>query len=315
MPKIITVTLNTAIDHCLTIATLTPDDALFAEDSQEFAAGKGINVAKALDSLDCPSRVMGWVGQQHQSLFASLHSPTLHTQFLTVAGKTRNNLTLRTLNPTQEIHIRTQGYTVSHNDCTRFQALLQQQLEANDLVILSGSLPPGCPAEFYAELIDLCHRHHAVTLLDSSGPSLAAGLRAKPEYLKPNLSELETLVGERLPDIPSIIQASQALLHSGIRQIIVSLGAKGVVLIDQEHSIHAYIAVEAIPLSTVGCGDALVAGWAYALLHPQPDVEPFKFALCCATANLWSLEPGRLDRQQVHAYLPQVRACNYPTTQ
>ena len=313
MPKIITVTLNTAIDHCLTLATLNSSDALLAEDSQEFAAGKGINVAKALASLGCTSQALGWVGQQHHSLFESLHSPTLQTQFLSIAGKTRSNLTLRALNPAQEIHIRTQGYSVNLNDCTRFLELLQQRLEPDDLVILSGSLPPGCPEDFYAALIHVCHQQQAVTLLDSSGRCLAEGIPAKPDYLKPNLSELETLVGERLPDIPSIIQASQALLHAGIRQIIVSLGAEGILHVTREHSLHAYIAVATTPVSTIGCGDALVAGWAYAMLHPQPEVDPVKFALCCATANLWTLEPGRLERHKVQSYLAQVRACAYPT--
>lgn len=313
MPKIITVTANTAIDLNICVDNLHSADNMIAQSCEAYAAGKGINVAKALESLACPTIAMGFVGQQSQSLFSDLKSALLHPEFIIVPGRTRTNLTLRELNPNKETHIRTAGFGVTNADSTKLRQQLQDTIQKDDLIIFSGSLPSGCSDLFYADLINLCKQQRAITLLDSSGKSLAAGIQARPEVIKPNQSELEELVGTLLPDTQSIIEAARNLIAAGIKLVAVSRGKLGVTIVTADTAISAHIKPDISNCnSTIGCGDAMVAGLAYAMLNKLEYEEMIKFSLSCATANLFSAEPGRFSKTLMEDYKSQVIINNHP---
>lgn len=295
--KIITVTAHTAIDYVIEIGQLTLGETLLAKHNAEYPSGKGINVAKAISSLNCEVYALGIVGQNSLSLFNALKTDLLQTDYIKVEGQTRTNLTLYDVSCQQETHIRTSGFTVTTQDCQQLIAKINDLLNANDILILSGSLPKGAPVNLYATLINIGHQKSAITFLDSSGESLREGLKAKPDWIKPNHQELAELTGRTLTNEQEIVHAAYQLIQQGCQRIVVSRGRQGLLMVvDNNNVLKAY--VNHIPgtiISSIGCGDALVGGLAVAALHQYPITEALKLSLNCATANLFSAEPGRFD--------------------
>lgn len=306
MAKIITITCHTALDYRIEIDQLIPGKTISADHSVCFAGGKGTNVAKAVVALGIPAHLLGFVGKLSSNSFSVLSNELLTTDYNFVEGVTRTNLTLN--DSTSETHIRTRGYSVTQVDCQSLLERLDKCLTANDIVIISGSLPLGAPDDFLQTLINFCHRRSVWSVLDSSGAGLQFGLQAQPSLCKPNLDELVAISGKPLTTTQSIIDAGKALVDSGCSMVIVSRGEKGVIAInDQEILIASIKAINAPILGAVGCGDALVAGIAMAKLQDMGFDEMVCLGVACATANLATPEPGIIEPEQVEFYKSQVQ--------
>jgi 1-phosphofructokinase len=308
MSKIITVTANTAIDLLIEVDGLGYQDNLLAKQSSQFACGKGINVAKAVESLGYPVTCLGFAGHHSIGLFDELNSDLLYADLIAVEGKTRTNITLIDQAAGRETHIRTSGYQVTPRDCAQLIERIEHYANAGDKVIFSGSLPAGAPNDFYRILIDICRRKSVITLLDSSGKSLAEGIKAGPDLIKPNLQELEELTGFRLTTDRDVLAAARSLLGLGVSQICVSLGDKGVIAVDKAGAFAAFVNHgPAETMTQIGCGDALVAGLAVGMRRRLPWEDCVRWGIACGTANLYSPEPGRFDKNRAHEISRQIR--------
>lgn len=307
MPKIITVTANTAIDLVITTQNLALGDTAMAKNSLEFAAGKGINVAKTLASLQHPAIALGFVGQQSLAAFTALNSPFLQTDFTAVSGKTRTNITLHDQPSGQETHIRTTGYSVTDLNCQHLIAQLNAYVQTDDIVILSGSLPTGAPIDFYKTLITLCHTQGARTFLDSSGEALKTAIAAQPYLIKPNHHELAELIGYPLKNDVAIIQAAHQIIDQGVHCVVVSRGRQGAIAVTAHQALNATIMQDIHPvINSIGCGDAMTGGLALATLQHQPLSATLTFAIACGTANLFTPEPGQFDQSCLNTLYPHI---------
>jgi 1-phosphofructokinase len=308
MAKIITVTANTAIDLLIEVDGLGHQDNLLAKQSSQFACGKGINVAKAAESLGYPVTCLGFAGRQSIGLFDELNSDLLYADLIPVEGKTRTNITLIDQACGRETHIRTAGYEATPKDCALMTEKIKNAVKAGDIVIFSGSLPAGAPEDFYRTLLGICRRKSAVTLLDSSGRSLAEGIKAGPDLIKPNLQELEELIGATLTNDRDVLAAARSLLGGqSVSRICVSLGGKGVLAVDKAGALA--LRLDRRPAETVtriGCGDAVVAGLAVGMLRRLPWEDCVRLGVACGTANLYSPEPGRFDKDKAREISRQV---------
>jgi 1-phosphofructokinase len=300
MPKIITVTANTAIDLFIEVEGLTASDNILAESSIDFACGKGVNVAKAIESLDFPVSCLGFAGNQSIAVFNAINTGLLQVDLTEVTGKTRTNITLFDSADDKETHIRTTGFTVTDADCQKLIEKIDASAEAGDIVILSGSLPPGAPGNLYQTIIELCHCKAVIPFLDASGTGLMSGIKAKPYLIKPNQQELEDIIGRTLPNEQSIVNAARAIIDQGVQWVYVSRGGKGAIAVSECVALSAY--VDNLPgnvVSKIGCGDAMVAGLAVATLKGLDLNETLKLGIACGTANLFSREPGRFDKHKL----------------
>jgi 1-phosphofructokinase len=308
MAKIITITTNTAIDLFITLEGLGVKETIQANSSQEFACGKGVNVARGLASLSQPVMCLGFIGKQSQTQFQALNSKFIHTDFIAVEGKTRTNLTLFDTASNKETHIRTAGFKVSQQDCEALCMKLKTLLKSGDILVLSGSLPPGTGAELYRRLIAVCRQQQAVVLLDSNGEGLQQVLSAKPWLIKPNQQELEALVGVPLKSEQDMIAASRSIIALGIEWVCVSCGERGVIAVNGRQAWAANVThVPGAVQTHVGCGDALVAGLAYAKLHDGDTEQMLAQGVCCAVANLFSKEPGAFNAIDVDRIRPLLQ--------
>lgn len=309
MSKIITVTANTAIDYSIQVNGLALGDNVRADRCVEFASGKGINVAKAVESLQCPVYALGFVGRQSLNPFNELKSDLLHVDLTAIEGKTRTNITLFDSASAQETHIRTSGFSVTETDCQKLIDRIDAHAWKGDVVVLSGSLPAGARQDLYQTIIELCHKKSAIPFLDSSGESLKQGLKARPYLVKPNQQELEEVAGKTLHDEKAIVEAARAIIADGVSMVVVSRGEKGVIAAFGRSVQSLWVEAPFGEIaSKIGCGDAMVAGLAVAKAKSYEALASLELGVACGTANLFSLEPGRLDRE--HAEKIKSRVIN-----
>ena len=308
MSKIITVTANTAIDYSIRVKKLVLGDNIVAASSSEFASGKGINVAKAIETLNCPAYALGFVGRQSLNLFNDIKSELLHVDYTVVDGKTRTNITLLDASDAQETHIRTAGLSVTETDCQKLIDRIDAHAWKGDIVVLSGSLPVGSSPDLYRIIIELCHKKSAIPFLDSSGETLIQGLKAKPYLIKPNQQELEEVVGRTLNDERDIVAAAREIIAQGIFTVIVSLGEKGAIAVSDREALAVTAGTKHDGVvSKIGCGDAMVAGLAVAQERGYKLLDSLRLGMACATANLFSIEPGRFEYDCAEKICHRVR--------
>lgn len=307
MAKLMTVTANTAIDLLLEVESFALGETLSASRSAEFACGKGINVAKAIESQGSEVLCLGFAGARSVDAFHALQTERLTTDLTVVSGKTRTNITLHDSASGRETHIRTAGFSVTEDDCRRLCETVESHAEPGAIVIISGSLPPGAPNDFYCSLIKVCRERGVTTFLDASGSGLSLGIEAKPDAIKPNQQELEALLGKSLPDERSIAEAAKELVGQGIQRVYVSRGEHGCIAVGENMAVSAYLntAPERI-VSRVGCGDALVAGLAVAAEQGLDAEAALKLGVACGTANLFAPEPGRFELARLNSIASRV---------
>jgi 1-phosphofructokinase len=257
---IITVTPNPSVDWTLEIPTLTRGlvHRLIAEHQEP--SGKGVNVTRALTVNGVRSvAVLPVGGTEGAELEALLAAEQVSYRAVSVTGSIRVNISLTEPNGTAT-KINALGPTLSAEETQRLLAVAADASGDAAWVLGSGSLPGGVGETFYARLGEAARRCGARFALDSSGAPLLAGLRARPDVIKPNTEELAQAVGRPLATFGDTVAAARELGQLGAATVVVSMGSDGALLVDEEGVLHAEASV-ASPRSTVGAGDALLAGY------------------------------------------------------
>lgn len=261
---VLTVTLNAAIDKRYELPNVALGRVQRVNRVVATAGGKGLNVARA--AMLCGQQVVatGFVGGYAGEFVTSqVRAMGVAEEFIRVAGETRT-----CINIVDEAGASTEflepGVRVTAADLaelsTRFAALVDHA----DVVTLSGSAPPGCPAGVYVPLIRAAAAAGRPVILDTSGELLAAGIAAGPAVVKPNRDELAALVGTPVAEPPSVIGAARELCGQGVGWVVVSLGAAGAIAVSGDRAVRVR-APQVVARNTVGCGDVLVAGLAAGL--------------------------------------------------
>jgi 1-phosphofructokinase family hexose kinase len=273
---------------------------------QEDAGGKGINVSRVLRSFGYPTIALGFLGGATGRLLGrALAGLAVESDFTEVPGESRTNLTLT--DGTHEIKVNAPGPRVPPEAADALLAHVRRRARASAAVVLSGSLPPGVPESFYADLIRVIREEGARPVLDTDGPALARGVAAGPYLIKPNRREAESLLGI-FPDTDHAHrEAVRRLSENAIATVCISLGAEGAVLACNGAVWRAE--VDPVPiLSTVGSGDALLACLLMALLSgTAPDTAlAFGTAAGLASATLPGSRlcaPADVERMQRHVHV------------
>lgn len=307
----VTITLNPAIDQTVRLARLQPGHVHRARSSRDDAGGKGINVAACLADWGVPTTALGVLGDGNDGVFRTLFSARgIADGCVRVPGRTRTNIKLVEEDSSETTDINLPGLPLGSADLDAVSRALADLLAPDLPVVLSGSLPSGLPADAWARLQAQAGAAGARVLLDTSGDALVAALGgmqgALPYAAKPNRHELETWVGRPLPDRSALRLAGQRLIERGVALVAISMGTDGALFIDRSGALVARPARLAQG-SSVGAGDAMVAGIAAALLEPA-----FNLANCARLATAFSmsrLESGdarRLDPAQVRDWTGDV---------
>ncbi len=307
----VTVTLNPAIDQTVRLARLQPGAVHRAAGVRNDAGGKGINVAACLADWGVPTAAFGVLGAANAGVFEALFRERgIADHCLRADGDTRTNIKLVEDERGETTDINLPGLTL---DAARLQdvaARLAPLLRPGLPVVLSGSLPAGVADDAWARLQAQATAAGARVLLDTSGAPLAAALAAAagalPYAVKPNRHELEAWTGTELVERGALLDAARALLARGIGLVVISMGTEGALFVDADAALVARPPRLARG-SSVGAGDAMVAGLAAALLEPATGLDACaRLATAFSMSRLESGDARRLDPAQVRALAPTV---------
>jgi 1-phosphofructokinase family hexose kinase len=237
---------------------------------------------------------------------AALAGKQIQPQFLAVEGRTRENITL--LDPVHhtETHVRDAGLPVSAEDTERMLKKLNLLSGPGRLVIFSGSLPPGLEPGRFREMVEVVLGVSARVGLDVPGEALAELADLPAWVIKPNAEELAALAGGAMDSDARILEAG-CRLSRRIRVVIVSRGEAGGYAFVDGSALMGQVDVDpARVVSTVGCGDALLAGFVAAQMRGDDVRASYRFALAVASAAAVTAVPGRFSLEEVADFLPRA---------
>ena len=263
--------------------------------TREAPAGKAVNVAKVLRALGEQPLVMGFLGGDRglyiRDRLAALGVPA---DFHEVASRTRECVTV--LDEAGETHAELveESGSATADDYAALLASVKLQLASARAVVMSGTLAPGGPADFYAQVARLAHATGALTVVDAQGTPLTAALAESPGLVKPNRTELAATLGHALPDEQSVLAAMRELLERGARRVVVTSGAGPVLAAEGTSTWH--ITPPGVRVANpIGSGDAFTAGVVARLLRGDDLGEACRWGAATGAANALTLMPGELD--------------------
>ncbi|MCS6845270.1 MAG: 1-phosphofructokinase [Caldilineales bacterium] len=279
-----TVTLNPAVDRELTVPELRLDTVLRATAWRVDYGGKGFNVARMLQALGTPAVALALAGgYSGRLLYDGLRSLGIAAEFIWTEGETRTNVSIVSQADGRHIKVNEPGPVLDPAVVEMVLGRVTELARPGDWWVLAGSLPPGLPAETYARLIERIHEAGGRAVLDTSGPALAHGCRARPYLVKPNAEELQQLTGLPVATADEVVRAAQAVQAEGVAHVVVSLGKAGAVALSgagawlaRSPSIHQ--------MNPVGAGDAMVAGLVWALNRGEDLGEALRWGVACGAA-------------------------------
>ena len=306
---VVAVGLNPTIDRTITVPGFAIGATLKAESVRTLASGKGANVAAMLHQLGVPVRFVGMVGEEEVHLYRE-RLAGVPCDIVEVADRTRMDTTIivpasSADEERSETHIREPGFDVSDADVDHAVAMILDAAEPGDLVVMSGSLPPGASQDVYAGIIGECRQRGVETLLDTSGAPLVSGVAAAPTYLKPNQEELADLVSQDTVDSTRIVGAARELIQRGTRAVAVTLGGEGALLVERGTAWRGRAPAPEV-VNTVGSGDAFASGWIAARLAGEPPMSQLQRALALGAAN--AMSHGACVVEEEHIRLMRDRA-------
>jgi len=258
--RVATVTLNPAIDQTIWIDGFQLNAVNRARFMQIEASGKGVNVASFLADNGIATVATGYLGQDNANLFEQFFvSKRIEDRFVRIPGRTRINVKIVDAVNQHSTDLNLPGLTPPEEALATLLEVLEQLIASCAWFVLAGSLPPGASTTSYATIITHLKRHGKRVVLDTSGEALRKGVQAGPTIVKPNIDELQYLAGRTLTSETDIQQSAQYLLNEDTRLVVVSMGERGAMFVNQDTTLLAVPPTMSVT-RTAGAGDAMVAG-------------------------------------------------------
>lgn len=296
MDKILTVTLNPAVDKTYTTQSLKVGHVNRMRTALNIAGGKGVNVTKILRQYGCEVAATGFLGgYTGHFIEEELLRRGAECHFVHVTGETRCNMNILA-DDGYVTEILEPGPQVSEREKALFLKQYELLLAECRLAVISGSVAGGIEDDIYERLVVTAQDKKVPVYLDSSGESMRKGLLAKPCFIKPNWKELEYLVGHKIADREEIIEAASRLHREGIAKVVVSMGSKGLISVTDCGILYAR-AGDIKAVNTVGSGDSVVASYAMAEIWGESDEEAILRACAISAANVTTVESACIPMQ------------------
>lgn len=303
-------TLNPSIDRSYVLDDFVTGKVQRAKSVIATAGGKGLNVSRVANCLGGKVCCLGFLGDfTGDFIKKEIEAEGLINRFTPIHGTTRICMNFRDRNGVST-EVLENGPEIMPDEMKQFEQELQNVLKDTKILVASGSLAQGLPKDYYGKIARICTEHSIKFILDSSGESLFLAIKDKPFLIKPNEEELEYITGMPVKTDEDVFLASSKVLEMGAENVCVSLGKQGMMLNGSLGRFLVHIpTVEAV--NTVGCGDSLVAGLAYALNEDYNILQMLKFANGCGISNALHKGVGQIDPVQVDTFAKQVTVTSY----
>jgi 1-phosphofructokinase len=313
----ICVSLNPAIDKRVEIAALIRGHVIRARAARNLPGGKSTHVAMVLRTLgELPQWVGPCGGPTGAGLIAGLSALGIDAYPCLTEQHTRTNFEVIEDDGTVT-EILEPGSAPSSAEFAELEKTCGHLFgkSKDTSVIFSGSLPGGAPPGTYALLLALAHKSDCRTFLDVSGEPLRIALGTRPHFVKPNREEAAELLGGKIDSLSSAIAGIKKLIGLGARSAAISMGSEGLLYCPGESSSILFApGISLQPKSTVGCGDAAMAGFARAIASNSSPDEALRLAAACASANCLAASPGAAKLDDIQKALSHVQVQAIPYT-
>ena len=299
---IYTVTFNPAIDYTVKLSSLRPG-ALNRNLSEEYLfGGKGINVSGMLQNLGEASVALGFIaGFTGEGLEKGLQQQGIVTRFIRVAeGMTRINVKVKAQ---EETEINGIGPTITQEDMQTLYGLLDD-LQAQDTLVLSGSIPGCLPDDTYEKIMEYLQHRDIRMVVDATGKLLVNVLKYRPFLIKPNNHELGEIFGEEPQTDAQIIECAQKLQEMGGRNILVSMAGDGALLLDETGKIHRMGCPKGKLVNSVAAGDSMVAGFLAGYQQTGDYGYALKLGTAAGSATAFSIGLG--EKELINELMKQL---------
>ena len=296
---IYTVTLNPSIDYVVHIDKLVSGVTNRTISEEYYFGGKGINVSHVLAELDLDNTALGFIaGFTGEAIEKGTEHPRITTDFIRLReGVSRINVKIKS---DEETEINGQG---PHIDDEALAAFMEKTdgIKAGDTLILSGSIPKTMPDDVYERILERLKDREVRIVVDATKKLLVNSLKYRPFLIKPNRQEISEMFGVEVKDEETTLFYARKLQEMGARNVLVSLGGDGAMLLDEFGRVHRASAVKGKVVNTVGSGDSMVAGFLAGYLTKKDYAYALLLGTACGGATAFL--PGLATREKIEELL------------
>ncbi|MDD2591663.1 MAG: 1-phosphofructokinase family hexose kinase [Erysipelotrichaceae bacterium] len=298
---IYTVTLNPALDYHIKIDQLKIDHLNIINDASLRVAGKGINVSRLLNNLQVDNIALGIVGGvSGKMILDDLNANHIRNDFI-ISDQimTRINIKIRTDKETELNHL---GPSLTSDT---FKQLLKkiEMINEGDHLVLSGSQPPSF-TNLYPPIIEKLIDKNIRLYIDTRKDNLLDCLKYKPFLIKPNLIELQELCSYKLNDLTQMIKCIKSLHTKGAQNILLSLNKDGAILFTSDDQIYKALAPAGKLVSSVGSGDAMLAGFIASYIKDHSFKEALRYAIATGSASAFKM--GLANKDEIECLIDKI---------
>lgn len=258
---IYTITFNPALDYVIKVQDFNVGKINKSQKEYIYPGGKGINVSIVLKTLGQETTAMGFIsGFVGKEIEKQVQKYGVQTDFIEIEND-NSRINVKILGESEETAINTKGPYIE----LKYIELLYKKLEIleeKDILVLSGSVPNGVPDNIYEEICKKVKDKNIKLVVDSTGELLINTLKYRPYLIKPNQQELEEIFGIKITSQDEALKYAKQLQIKGAKNVIVSMGSDGAVLLDENGYSYKMKALNTKnAVNTVGAGDSMVAGF------------------------------------------------------
>lgn len=303
---ILTVTLNASIDKRYIINDFKVDEVNRVIECNYEPGGKGINVSKVAKIAGQEVTATGFVaGNAGRYIIEQLDKRGIKNKFTNVLGESRSCINIYDkINKTQT-ELLEPGVNVSKEDEDRLFEAIEDLLPKCSVVTISGSAPRGTSHDIYQKIIALGKEYGKKVILDTSGQRLIDGIDARPTMIKPNIDEIQMLAGRKLKSKEELVNIAKEIQKQGIEIVVISLGKDGSLIVSEEGAYRATVP-EVKAVNTVGCGDAMIAGFAIGLKEDMKLIDTIRLASAISVASALREETGYFVKEDMEDMLDKI---------
>lgn len=303
---ITSVCLNPSIDRTVQVKGFTIGATNRITSETSAGRGKGVNVALAANNLGLDTSCTGLLGEDNARLVLEpLQKLGIHERFVRYQGAVRTNLKIQDEENRSITELNEPGMPVDETALVAVAARVEELAGESCYLVLTGSIPPDCPASIYRMLMMRVEASGCRCVLDASGACLSDGILGAPFLVKPNLQELEQVSGKKLTTLREIRAQALEFIARGTQIVVVSMGTGGALMTDGKTTLYA----PSLPVSvhsTVGAGDAMVAGLICGFESGGEMKEALRCGVAAAAAAVSSPDGCLFDRQTYEQLLQRV---------
>lgn len=303
---ILTVTLNVAIDKRYVVDDFKVDEVNRVLECDYTPGGKGINVSKAAKIAGADVTATGFIaGYAGAYVENELRKRDIKCEFVSVLGESRSCINIFDATNGTQTEFLEPGVKLTRDHELELLEKFEDLVKEHDIITMSGSAPTGTSDDIYNELIAIVKKHNKKVILDTSGQRLIDGIKANPTLIKPNIDEIQMLVGREIKDQDDLIEIGKSIQAKGIEIVVISLGKDGSMIISDE-GIYRAIPPKIESVNTVGCGDTMIAGFALGLKDNMKLVDTIRLATAISAASALREETGHFVKEDMEKIYDKV---------